>query len=579
MMRAPPQIFHRGAVCERRPRRRLKRVTARIARRQSRRFARARAVSGARARTVLGASTRSFARVRGSARGARSFGGARPARRKSIATAGREQRPRARTTRPDRTRQAVRTRARMAQAARASSSSDASASSPGGLVLPALDTRGKVAAAVAALCGVGAAAFVAYRVARRRRATTRPGRRARGPADASRRWETKVVRIRHGQSTFNAAYARDGVDPMLFDAPLSALGRRAARRSATPPLPPPRERGGGDDALRGGRRPRRARGFGLGATRRRRVRRRSATTFAPMPEVVLCSPLTRALQTAVARARSTPARVEVLPELREHLTKSATRSPRRDAAAARRAPTSSALARRVAADPDPSARLLADASASTRGPTSRPRRVPLGSRRRSIRACGARGPRGGPPAGHGGGVPPRPSRRTGFIEPECGAAPMPRRGGVRTRQDARGAVRALVGHADFFVRLAARDGGSAPRRGARGTVAGKRRGGRLEREIRVPRAVAKDEGRRARRRRRKTRRKNGGGDAEARGRGRPRRASAPANAGGRERERRRGGRRGGLGPAYDEDGARVVARRRGETRRARRRGTRRRSGW
>ena len=33
-----------------------------------------------------------------------------------------------------------------------------------------------------------------------------------------------VLLIRHGQSTFNAAYGGDGVDPMLFDAPLSPLG-------------------------------------------------------------------------------------------------------------------------------------------------------------------------------------------------------------------------------------------------------------------------------------------------------------------------------------------------------------------
>ena len=182
--------------------------------------------------------------------------------------------------------------------ARASSSSDASASSTGGLVLPALDTRGKVAVAVAALCGVGAAAFVAYRVARRLRdddATWSSS--SRGGPDASRRWETKVVYlIRHGQSTFNAAYARDGVDPMLFDAPLSALGRRQVatlRDAALASAARARRRGeasrfAGDDDSDASSDSDSAR-LGGGASGGR-----SATTFAPMPEVVLCSPLTRA---------------------------------------------------------------------------------------------------------------------------------------------------------------------------------------------------------------------------------------------------------------------------------------------
>lgn len=33
-----------------------------------------------------------------------------------------------------------------------------------------------------------------------------------------------ILLIRHGQSTFNAAYGNDGIDPMLFDAPLSPIG-------------------------------------------------------------------------------------------------------------------------------------------------------------------------------------------------------------------------------------------------------------------------------------------------------------------------------------------------------------------
>ncbi len=39
--------------------------------------------------------------------------------------------------------------------------------------------------------------------------------------------------IRHGESTFNAAYRETGADPIEFDAPLSPLGRRqVARRRA-----------------------------------------------------------------------------------------------------------------------------------------------------------------------------------------------------------------------------------------------------------------------------------------------------------------------------------------------------------
>jgi broad specificity phosphatase PhoE len=43
-----------------------------------------------------------------------------------------------------------------------------------------------------------------------------------------------ILLIRHGESTFNATYANDGVDPMLFDAPLTARGKEqvAAARLA-----------------------------------------------------------------------------------------------------------------------------------------------------------------------------------------------------------------------------------------------------------------------------------------------------------------------------------------------------------
>ncbi|UDL93612.1 histidine phosphatase family protein [Lichenihabitans sp. PAMC28606] len=36
--------------------------------------------------------------------------------------------------------------------------------------------------------------------------------------------DPRILCIRHGESTFNAAYANDGVDPMLFDAPLTERG-------------------------------------------------------------------------------------------------------------------------------------------------------------------------------------------------------------------------------------------------------------------------------------------------------------------------------------------------------------------
>ena len=67
---------------------------------------------------------------------------------------------------------------------------------------------------------------------------------------------TTILCIRHGQSTFNAAWAATGADPMHYDARLSALGREqvvAAR----------------------------------------------ATLLAYPVEIVLVSPLTRAIETAL----------------------------------------------------------------------------------------------------------------------------------------------------------------------------------------------------------------------------------------------------------------------------------------
>jgi broad specificity phosphatase PhoE len=66
-----------------------------------------------------------------------------------------------------------------------------------------------------------------------------------------------VILIRHGQSTFNAEFEATGVDPMIFDAPLSALGLEQLKRA------------------------------------------RVQLTSLSKPDIILSSPLTRALQTAV----------------------------------------------------------------------------------------------------------------------------------------------------------------------------------------------------------------------------------------------------------------------------------------
>ncbi|WP_299191121.1 histidine phosphatase family protein [uncultured Litoreibacter sp.] len=79
--------------------------------------------------------------------------------------------------------------------------------------------------------------------------------------------------IRHGQSEFNAAFTGAG-DPMIFDAPLTELGQSQARAT-------------------------RARAAALGI------------------EDILCSPLTRAIQTA--RLIFPQRQISVEPETREHL--------------------------------------------------------------------------------------------------------------------------------------------------------------------------------------------------------------------------------------------------------------------
>lgn len=101
--------------------------------------------------------------------------------------------------------------------------------------------------------------------------------------------ERTIFLIRHGQSTFNALNEGSGVDPMLFDAPLTSLGLEqvAAARAAMRDRP---------------------------------------------VEVVLVSPLTRALQTALGIFADHPARPRIVVEAghRERLESSCDqgRSPR-----------------------------------------------------------------------------------------------------------------------------------------------------------------------------------------------------------------------------------------------------------
>jgi broad specificity phosphatase PhoE len=90
-----------------------------------------------------------------------------------------------------------------------------------------------------------------------------------------------ILCIRHGESTFNAAWAASPTDPMLWDARLSALGREQVRQA------------------------------------------RSSLLRYPV-EVVLVSPLTRALETAVGIFGVHPGAppVQVVPLLRERVENS-----------------------------------------------------------------------------------------------------------------------------------------------------------------------------------------------------------------------------------------------------------------
>ena len=78
-----------------------------------------------------------------------------------------------------------------------------------------------------------------------------------------------ILCIRHGESTFNAAHAAAGVDPLHFDAPLSAIGHEQVRQA--------------------------------------RVRLHDLPV-----ELVITSPLTRALQTATALFCDHPAAPSIL---------------------------------------------------------------------------------------------------------------------------------------------------------------------------------------------------------------------------------------------------------------------------
>ena len=98
-----------------------------------------------------------------------------------------------------------------------------------------------------------------------------------------------ILLIRHGESTFNASYAGSGVDPMLFDAPLTARGQEQVQAARL-------------------------------AMRERAV------------DVVLTSPLTRALQTSLGIFGDHPASPPIIVDAlhRERLESSCDqgRSPR-----------------------------------------------------------------------------------------------------------------------------------------------------------------------------------------------------------------------------------------------------------
>jgi glucosyl-3-phosphoglycerate phosphatase len=89
-----------------------------------------------------------------------------------------------------------------------------------------------------------------------------------------------VILIRHGQSTFNAAYEATCIDPMMFDAPLSPLGVEQVERT------------------------------------------RVKVASLPIPDVIVTSPLTRALQTASGIFGGAGIPITVSALHREHLANS-----------------------------------------------------------------------------------------------------------------------------------------------------------------------------------------------------------------------------------------------------------------
>lgn len=89
---------------------------------------------------------------------------------------------------------------------------------------------------------------------------------------------TDILLIRHGQSTFNAHFEATGTDPGHIDARLTELGHRQAAEA------------------------------------------RAEAARHPRPDLVLASPLTRAIQTALAIYGGTGIPLEVTCRHREHLT-------------------------------------------------------------------------------------------------------------------------------------------------------------------------------------------------------------------------------------------------------------------
>ena len=98
----------------------------------------------------------------------------------------------------------------------------------------------------------------------------------------------KVLLIRHGQSTFNAIFDQTNVDPMQFDAPLSHHGRQQVDLA------------------------------------------RQKLAMLPPPDLVICSPLTRAIETTLGLFGDSELPITVTCRHRERLGNSCDigRSPR-----------------------------------------------------------------------------------------------------------------------------------------------------------------------------------------------------------------------------------------------------------